>query len=184
APAAPAAAPAAAVAPAAASPAAPPSFPAPLPPAPAAAAPTAAPAAAAPARTGQAAEEPAPLTRRARRSDDAGTPTSTGWELLLPSGESVPIAARTVVLGRNPNPTDPGVQYLAVSDEARTVSKHHARLQWNGGAWTITDLGSTNGVSIIDAAGTEHPLPADGTASVVERFVLGDAVVVLRRAGT
>ena len=129
-------------------------------------------------------EEPAPLTRRARRDDaTAIVRPPAAWELLLPSGEAIVVTARTIVLGRNPNPAEPGVQYVAVADEGRTVSKHHARLEWDGQSWTITDLGSTNGVAVVDAAGDEQTLPAEGTASVVERFVLGDAVVTLRRAG-
>jgi hypothetical protein len=157
--------------------------------------PASAPAAAAPVAAGRVAasvvprpeslqEEPAPLTRRARRDDaTAIVRPPAAWDLLLPSGESHAITARTVVLGRNPNPVEPDVQYIAVSDDGRTVSKHHARLEWDGQNWTITDLGSTNGVAVVDAAGVEQTLPAEGTASVVERFVLGDAMIVLRRAG-
>jgi hypothetical protein len=130
-------------------------------------------------------EEPAPLTRRALRDADDATAivrAPAGWELVLPSGESVPIAARSIVLGRNPTADDAGVQYQAVSDDGRTVSKNHARLDWNGQAWSVTDLGSTNGVAVVDAAGIEQALPAEGTASVIERFILGDAAILLRRA--
>jgi hypothetical protein len=158
-------------------------------PAPAVPVPPAAPATAAPvagpARPESQVEEPAPLTRRARRGGDDATAIvrpPAGWELLLPSGEATAVVARSIVLGRNPNPTEPGVQYVAVSDEGRTVSKHHARLEWDGERWTITDLGSTNGVAVVDAAGDEQILAAEGTASVIERVVLGDAVVVVRRA--
>ncbi len=130
--------------------------------------------------------DPAPLTRRALRDADDATAIvrqPAGWELLLPSGETVAVSARAVVLGRNPSADDSGVQYQAVVDEGRTVSKSHARLDWNGQDWTITDLGSTNGVAVVDAAGRERPVPAGSSAPVVDRFVLGDAVVVLRRAG-
>ncbi|MCC4909363.1 FHA domain-containing protein [Microbacterium sp. cx-59] len=129
-------------------------------------------------------EEPAPLTRRARRGGEDATAVvraPAAWELLLPTGETAPVTARVIVLGRNPSATEPGAQYVAVSDEARTVSKNHARVEWNGASWSITDLGSTNGVAVVDAAGVEQILPAEGTASVTERFVLGDAVVVLRQ---
>ncbi|MDF2492122.1 MAG: hypothetical protein K0Q58_700 [Microbacterium sp.] len=130
-------------------------------------------------------DEPAPLTRRARRGGDDATAVvrpPAEWQLVLPSGEVTAVTGRTIVLGRNPNPTEPGVQYVAVSDEGRTVSKHHARLEWDGQVWTITDLGSTNGVAVVAADGAEQTLPAEGAASVIERFVLGDAVVVLRPA--
>lgn len=186
-------APAAAVPPVAA-----PSSPAPapiVPPAPAAAVPpapavapqsmqppTPAPAQLAPVlRSGAVEPEPAPLTRRARRGAEE-TPVPAGWSLVLPSGDIVAVAAAALVLGRNPRATESGVQYVAVTDEARTVSKEHARLVWDGTAWTITDLGSTNGVSLLDASGAEQAVAAGGSAPVTDRFVLGDAVVQLRRA--
>ncbi|MBZ4488304.1 FHA domain-containing protein [Microbacterium sp. cx-55] len=154
----------------------------PLPPAPPA--PVVPAAATPPARPVEMLEEPAPLTRRARRGGEDATAVvraPAAWELLLPTGETAPVTARVIVLGRNPSATEPGAQYVAVSDEARTVSKNHARVEWNGESWSITDLGSTNGVAVVDAAGAEQVLPAEGTASVTERFVLGDAVVVLRQ---
>ncbi|WP_224786032.1 FHA domain-containing protein [Microbacterium caowuchunii] len=129
------------------------------------------------------ADEPAPLTRRARRDADDATALvrgPVGWALQLPSGDVVLLTSRTVVLGRNPQPTEPGVQYVPVSDDGRTVSKHHARLQWGERSWTVTDLSSTNGVAVTDAAGREQHVPADGTAPVLDRFVLGDAVIVLQ----
>ncbi|MDY0829884.1 FHA domain-containing protein [Microbacterium sp. BG28] len=132
-------------------------------------------------RSGAVEPEPAPLTRRARRSADE-TSAPTGWSLALPSGEIVAVASAALVLGRNPRAAESGVQYVAVTDEARTVSKEHARLVWDGTAWTITDLGSTNGVSLLDASGAEQAVAAGGSAPVTDRFVLGDAVVQLRRA--
>ncbi|MEV7694575.1 FHA domain-containing protein [Microbacterium sp. NPDC089189] len=176
----PPAAPVAPVAPAAGAPA--PALPAPTPPAPAAAV---SPPVVPPAPARVASEEPAPLTRRARRGADedatAIVRAPEGWALTLPDGRAVPIAARTIVLGRNPRVAESGVQYVAVSDEGRTVSKEHARLQWNDQGWTITDLGSTNGVSVVTAEGDERALKPEATAPVVERFVLGDAIVLLRQ---
>lgn len=132
-------------------------------------------------RAGTVEPEPAPLTRRARRGAEEA-PAPIGWSLALPSGEVVAVAAAALVLGRNPRAAESGVQYVAVTDDARTVSKEHARLVWDGAAWTITDLGSTNGVSLLDASGVEQALAAGGSAPVTDRFVLGDAVVHLRRA--
>ncbi|WDG18490.1 FHA domain-containing protein [Microbacterium sp. Clip185] len=182
----PAAAPSAVPAPAVAPAAAPVMPPAPAaPPTPVAqpqSAPSPAPAQPAPVlRSGAVEPEPAPLTRRARRGAEE-TPVPTGWSLALPSGEVVAVAAAALVLGRNPRATESGVQYVAVTDEARTVSKEHARLVWDGAAWTITDLGSTNGVSLLDASGAEQAVAAGGSAPVTDRFVLGDAVVQIRRA--
>lgn len=138
------------------------------------------PAAAAPA---PAAPVTPPLTRRARRDADDGPAASApvGFTLTLPSGQSVPVAASVVVLGRNPRADEAGVQYVAVSDEGRSVSKQHARLVWTGVHWTITDLGSTNGVSLVDPSGAESALEPHTTAVVGPRFVLGDAAVALTR---
>jgi hypothetical protein len=130
-----------------------------------------------------------PLTRRraaALRRDGIDDATAVvrapaGWDLLLPSGDTVPLTARAVVLGRNPQPED-DAQIVAVADTTRTVSKRHARLQWDGRAWTITDLDSTNGVTLTQPDGTELMLPPGTSVPVHERFTLGDAPLVLRRA--
>jgi hypothetical protein len=104
------------------------------------------------------------------------------WELALPGGQNVTATARTIVLGRKPAGGDPAVQYVTVDDATRTVSKEHARIQWAGDGWTITDLGSTNGVTVIAADGSEQRLASGATAPLVRRFLLGDAVLELGAA--
>lgn len=98
--------------------------------------------------------------------------------LRLPNGQTVPLTADLVVLGRNPTPPAqaPGAQPVPVDDATRTVSKTHALLRRGDDGWSITDLSSTNGVIVGEsdaeiAVGT--PVPVSG------RFLLGDAELFL-----
>lgn len=104
------------------------------------------------------------------------------WTLGLPDGEMVSLTRRTVVLGRKPSNADDMTQYVAVVDETRTMSKEHARLDWTVTGWTLTDLDSTNGVTLVHDDGRLERLPGGGTASVPSRFRLGDASLELRPA--
>jgi len=106
------------------------------------------------------------------------------WELVLETGATYPLASATVALGRKPEGTDPAVQYLAVSDTTRTLSKHHAILRLEQNVWTITDLSSTNGVILVDSDGQEHPLAPASPAPIADRgFRLGSVSMTLRRTG-
>ncbi|TPW77830.1 FHA domain-containing protein [Schumannella soli] len=106
------------------------------------------------------------------------------WELSLDDGPTYQLIGGTVVLGRKPAGTDPSVHYLAVRDATRTLSKVHARLDREGDTWRIRDLGSTNGVRVIEADGSEHPVPAgDGVLLAGRRFVLGRVAMHLDRLG-
>lgn len=106
-----------------------------------------------------------------------------GWSLVLPDGRTTALTADTVVLGRNPAapPRAPHAQLVAVDDVTRTVSKTHALLTLTPSGWVITDLDSTNGVSLgaVADAGTE----VDGSAPVSGPFFLGDAALELRADG-
>lgn len=102
------------------------------------------------------------------------------WDIELPGGEVVSATARILVLGRKPGGGDPAVQYITVDDATRTVSKEHARIEWAGDGWTITDLGSTNGVALVADDGTEQRLTAGTPAPLFGRFLLGDAKLELR----
>lgn len=102
------------------------------------------------------------------------------WTLALPDGAAVSLVGRTVVLGRKPSNADEAVQYVAVHDDSRTMSKEHARLDWTVTGWTITDLDSTNGVTLVHDDGRVERLPGGATAHVPTRFRLGDADLQLR----
>ncbi|WP_308798750.1 DUF5684 domain-containing protein [Agromyces silvae] len=95
------------------------------------------------------------------------------WRLELDDGEVLPLTEEVVVLGRNPSAAA-GEQRLAVPDRTRTLSKTHARLAQRHGAWTITDLGSTNGVLIVDPAGEETLIESHIETTISGRFVLGE----------
>ncbi|SDO39934.1 FHA domain-containing protein [Microbacterium sp. ru370.1] len=102
------------------------------------------------------------------------------WTLGLPGGAAAALTGRTVVLGRKPSHADDAVQYVAVHDDTRTMSKEHARLDWTVTGWTITDLQSTNGVTLVHDDGRVERLPSGGTSPVPSRFRLGDADLELR----
>jgi len=81
-----------------------------------------------------------------------------------------------VILGRNSDADAerPDAQVLAVPDETRTISKRHALLRRTGDDWTITDLGSTNGVTLVAEDGTEHNVAAQVETPATPKFHLGD----------
>jgi hypothetical protein len=120
-----------------------------------------------------------PLTRREARQAQATAASTPGWYLALPSGETVQLVATTVLLGRRPS-SDDAAQCIPVDDDTRTVSKIHARLDWSDAGWTITDLGSTNGVAVTDDTGVEHPLTSGASTALTGAFRLGDAVLALQ----
>lgn len=149
---------------------------------------------------------PAPdagMPRAARASvsahhENAGVPSEEGiddqtivasrrratWNLHLPVGTSVALTSDYVILGRKPDdePEFPSAQLISVADGTRTISKTHAVLALVDGAWTITDLGSTNGVVLIDENGAERELDAHQPAVLTKRFLLGDAELTIEAA--
>ncbi|TPW76755.1 FHA domain-containing protein [Schumannella sp. 10F1B-5-1] len=106
------------------------------------------------------------------------------WELALDHGPTYQLIGTTIVLGRKPEGSDPSIHYLAVRDATRTLSKVHARLERDGESWRVRDLGSTNGVRVIDADGSEHPVvPDDGVELAGRDFVLGRVTMRIERLG-
>ncbi|WP_295790317.1 DUF5684 domain-containing protein [uncultured Microbacterium sp.] len=106
------------------------------------------------------------------------------WALVPPSGGPVDLTSPVVILGRRPAPdvAYPDAQLVAISDETRTVSKTHARLELRGDTWYVTDLHSTNGVLFATLMGTEVEAPPGEEIEAGERFFLGDAEVRLARS--
>lgn len=102
------------------------------------------------------------------------------WAIVLDAGDRIPLPESSVVLGRAPGRRFEGVRGLAVPDATKTLSKVHARVDLDGDAWTITDLGSTNGVLIGEGA-AEQTLAANETAPIVGRFVLGELGLRIER---
>jgi len=105
------------------------------------------------------------------------------WTLIPPNGAPIRLTSPVLIVGRRPasDPAYPQAQLIEISDETRTVSKTHARLELAAGAWSITDLGSTNGVVLVGDEGTEIDLPAGAPRPAGERFLLGDAELRLTR---
>ncbi|WP_084038545.1 DUF5684 domain-containing protein [Demequina sp. NBRC 110053] len=95
------------------------------------------------------------------------------WLLTVDGAGDLPLTSDRVILGRRPAPTEPGTQTLAVPDSTRTLSKEHARLELTDGEWSITDLGSTNGVMLVGDDGEETLIEVGEAALVKGRFVLG-----------
>lgn len=87
-----------------------------------------------------------------RRTPRAGAPV-----IQLDSGERLALSS-ALVLGRQPSaPADAPAEVYQWPDLSRTLSKSHARLEWDGARVWVTDLGSTNG-TFVQANGTAHPL--------------------------
>ncbi|MBL3699772.1 DUF5684 domain-containing protein [Leucobacter luti] len=102
------------------------------------------------------------------------------WGLELPDGETLELVGDDIVVGRKPAPIAEA-RTLLVADPTRTVSKSHARLRRDGDDWTIEDLHSTNGLSLVDGAGNLSQIPAGLAFPAAERMVLGTLEVRLYR---
>lgn len=99
------------------------------------------------------------------------------WMLIPPLGEPIPVSSDVLIIGRRPgaDPERPQAQLVAVSDETRTISKTHARIERRAGGWVIVDLQSTNGVLLIGEDGSEREAVPGVAEQLPERFLLGDA---------
>jgi pSer/pThr/pTyr-binding forkhead associated (FHA) protein len=79
------------------------------------------------------------------------------------AGQTFPLAAPEVVIGRDPDAT--------ISISEGTVSWRHAKLEPRGTGWSVTDLGSTNGTSVngrVLEANREQPLEPGAEVRVGE----------------
>lgn len=152
-----------------------------------AAPPAAAPAVAAPAVAAPAAAEPAaattPTPMPAFFPAVPGRPVA--WSLVLPDGTELRLDGDTV-LGRDPAVSSvtgaPDAAAVRVDDPAKTVSKTHARLEPHGDEVLVHDLGSTNGVAVVDGTGQHlvdpaSPRPARDGATIA----LGEYLIRLSR---
>lgn len=108
------------------------------------------------------------------------------WMLTPPLGAPIAVASDALIIGRRPSadPDFPDAQLVPVSDETRTMSKTHARLELLDDEWVIVDLDSTNGVVLFRDDGTETEATPGVPQPVGERFLLGDAELRIARADT
>lgn len=134
-------------------------------------------------------DAPTAIVSRARLDDDLDQTVISRrsvrptWELVPESGSPIALTASVVILGRKPSfdPDFPGAQLLALPGNPPTVSKSHARIEQQGDAWIVTDLGSTNGVLVRTLMGDEVEVEQGSQLDGGERFFLGDEEFHLRR---
>ena len=95
-------------------------------------------------------------------------PAARGWLVVLPTGARVPVNG-ALLIGRNPVRFDrwSEAELLPVDDPARSVSKTHAVLEADGDGIRVTDLHSTNGVSVLDDSGSPTALTGGVATPVV-----------------
>ncbi len=101
----------------------------------------------------------------------------TGWTLSGAEIEPRSLRDVTYVIGRAPSsPTNDEKDILITLDHpSGTVSRTHARLDFINGVWHITDLNSTNGVSLVAATGIEKPIAVGVATPVTSHVFVGDA---------
>ncbi|MEZ3160504.1 DUF805 domain-containing protein [Microbacterium sp. BWT-B31] len=115
----------------------------------------------------------------------ASVPSSPStWVLRLPDGRRLPVEG-TIFIGRDPvgDPTATHAVLVPVDDPLKSMSKTHARIDATAGLLTVTDLHSTNGTTVRDAAGATIALTpgvARGVASDGQ-VLFGDYVAELGR---
>jgi len=125
--------------------------------------------------------EPTALVEETRVS----SPRQTMWSVVLPTGQSVPIAS-AVIIGRDPvaNTSWPAATLLPALDPAKSLSKTHALLQIDGDVLWVHDLDSTNGV-FVAAPGVDVVQVDPGTRVMVPdgaEVELGEFIVTVVRA--
>src|SRR5699024_3875663 len=67
------------------------------------------------------------------------------------------LVEKAVVIGRNPSASGEEVLFV-LKDVTRSVSKTHLRIDGTGEEITVTDLGSTNGSTILREDGSRENL--------------------------
>lgn len=102
--------------------------------------------------------------------------TGTTWRLVLADGQHITVAG-SLVLGRDPAVADhPLARPVAVTDPAKSVSKTHAIIDREGSGLLVTDLHSTNGVTVTGRDGNRTVLePGERVALPAgARLLLGE----------
>jgi hypothetical protein len=103
------------------------------------------------------------------------------WELVTKDGDVYRLTGTEVTVGRaGPKPASLGT--VEIVDSTKTISKAHATFTFVNGAWFVQDLSSTNGTSLIDAAGREIEVPPGAPVEVTGVLLLGDVEFALRRS--
>ena len=112
-------------------------------------------------------------------------PTAASVVLVLDSGERLDLES-TLVIGRAPALRD-GDEHpvFAWADLGRSLTKTHALLEWQGSVLWVTDLGSTNGSSLVAPDGTRQPLVPGlrGPAAPGWTIELGERTLAVQPSG-
>ncbi|MGP3533805.1 FHA domain-containing protein [Microbacterium sp. RD1] len=116
-----------------------------------------------------------PLPRRPARAGAPLVQLDSGQRLVLESA---------LILGRNPSaPADAPAEVFQWPDLSRTLSKSHARLEWDGTRVWVTDLGSTNGTFVRTGTTSQPLLPHQRTPLPSPASLeLGDRAVTVHDA--
>jgi hypothetical protein len=95
------------------------------------------------------------------------------WVLALEDGRVIDLPSADVVIGRAPRHDT--ATPVKISDDTRTLSATHARLRWSHdtATWFIEDLGSTNGVALVDSNGRHRTLVPQSPTRATEYLLLG-----------
>lgn len=120
------------------------------------------------------------LRIRATDDDDGYAPqarTAPFVTIILDNDQAQQVET-SLLIGRRPdNRTgDDSHPLFAWTDLSRTLSKSHALVVWSGTLLWVTDLGSTNGTTLVTSSGERRPLlPGQPTAAAPGwRVELGD----------
>ena len=114
----------------------------------------------------------------------ANSPAQGAWHLSLADGQQLSVSG-SYIIGRDPAPVPARPQgiLIVVNDPARSVSKTHAIVDLEDGHLSVTDLHSTNGVTVTRADGSRLELDP-GTRSELlagSRIQLGDFLLTVSR---
>jgi len=122
---------------------------------------------------------------QAAPAEAAPAQTVTGWQLRLADGQRMPVAG-SLVFGRDPAPvTRRASTMVSVVDPALSVSKSHALVELSADdVLSVTDLHSTNGVSLVGADGSRVDLEPGIRTPVAAgtRLMLGEFAVEVTKA--
>ena len=108
--------------------------------------------------------EIAPRQRRGEPAEGEPAPARLFVAEGQDRGRALELSGRPVVVGRSRS------CQLALTDDR--ASKEHLRIEWSGGAYRLTDLGSSFGTRVNGRPAAEHVL-AD-----LDRIAVGDSVIV------
>lgn len=97
------------------------------------------------------------------------------WLLVFEDGHAVVLPGDDVVIGRQPEATEPGVAMLLIPDPMKELSRTHVRMRRDttSDTWTIEDLDSANGVATINAAGDATFVTPRQPVAATEYLLIG-----------